>query len=108
MQRHRRSPAVLCAATAWKRAPDETWRWRACSIGTFALLIPACVILALLVAALVIVLPLLRFGLLRVALGLVYTGARPSWLGKAFRWSLQLDPWAMPDVLLFGCARLAR
>jgi paraquat-inducible protein A len=105
-----------------------------CSMGAFALLIPAnvlplmqvsmlgmtrvsriasgvrelwnhqWVILALLVAALVIVLPLLRFGLLSVVLGLVYTGARPRWLGKAFRWSLQLDPWAMPDVFLLGCA----
>jgi paraquat-inducible protein A len=105
-----------------------------CSIGTFALLIPAnalpvmqvsmlgmtrvsriasgvqelwnhqWVIPALLVAALVIVLPLLRFGLLSVVLGLVYTGGRPRWLGKAFRWSLQLDPWAMPDVFLLGCA----
>ncbi len=105
-----------------------------CSFGTFALLIPAnalpvmqvsmlgmtrqsrifsgvrelwndqWVIVALLVAVLVIVLPLLRFALLSVVLGLVRTGGRPRWLGKAFRWTLQLDPWAMPDVFLLGCA----
>jgi paraquat-inducible protein A len=62
------------------------------------------VILALLVTALVIVLPLLRFGMLTIVLGLVRTGGRTRWLGKAFRWTLQLDQWAMPDVFLLGCA----
>ncbi|HVN46130.1 MAG TPA: paraquat-inducible protein A [Steroidobacteraceae bacterium] len=106
----------------------------ACSMATFLLLIPAnalplmrvsilgmtresrigsevlsmwnhqWVVIALLVAALVIVLPLMRFGVLTVVLGLVQTGARSRWLGQAFRWTLQLDQWAMPDVFLLGCA----
>jgi len=105
-----------------------------CSTATFALLIPAnvlplmrvsilgmtresrigsgirelwnhqWVIVAVLVAALVIVLPLLRFALLTVVLSCVRVGARPAWLGRVFRWTLQLDPWAMPDVFLLGCA----
>jgi paraquat-inducible protein A len=62
------------------------------------------VIVALLVAALVIVLPLLRFAMLSVVLGLVRARLRPPWLGKVFRWTLQLDQWAMPDVFLLGCA----
>jgi paraquat-inducible protein A len=104
-----------------------------CSMATFALLIPAnlgplvrvpllgmtresriasgvsalwthqWIIVAALFAALVIVLPLLRFALLSLVLSTVRTGARPAWLGKVFRWTLQLDPWAMPDVFLLGC-----
>lgn len=62
------------------------------------------VVIAVLVAALVIVLPLLRFALLSLVLGLVRSGKRAHWLGRAFRWTLQLDPWAMPDVFLLGCA----
>jgi paraquat-inducible protein A len=62
------------------------------------------VIVAVLVGALVIVLPLLRFALLSVVLGLVRARAQPPWLGKVFRWTVQLDPWAMPDVFLLGCA----
>jgi paraquat-inducible protein A len=62
------------------------------------------VILAVLVALLVIVLPLLRFALLSVVLALTRSRRRPPWLGKAFRWTLELDPWAMPDVFLLGCA----
>jgi paraquat-inducible protein A len=61
-------------------------------------------IIAVLVAALVVVLPLLRFALLSVVLTLVRIGTRPAWLGGAFRWTVQLDPWAMPDVFLLGCA----
>jgi paraquat-inducible protein A len=62
------------------------------------------VIIAILVAVLVIALPLLRFALLSVVLGLVRARVRPQWLGRAFRWTLQLDAWAMPDVFLLGCA----
>jgi len=61
-------------------------------------------IVALLVAALVVVLPLLRFALLSVVLTLVRVGVRTAWLGRAFRWAVHLDPWAMPDVFLLGCA----
>src|SRR5215472_12986697 len=42
------------------------------------------VIVALLVAALVIVLPLLRFALLTLTLGVVRTGGRTAWLGRVF------------------------
>jgi paraquat-inducible protein A len=105
-----------------------------CSTATFALLIPAnvlplmqvsvlgmtrqsrigsgvselwnhqWVVIALLVTAAAIALPLLRFALLTVVLGLVRTRVRTDWLGKAFRWTLHLDQWAMPDVFLLGCA----
>jgi paraquat-inducible protein A len=35
-------------------------------------------------------------------LGCIRFGQRASWLGRAFRWSLRLDQWAMPDVFLIG------
>ena len=47
--------------------------------------------------------PFLRFRLLTVVLSCV-VWACPRWLGRAFRWSLRLDPWAMPDVFLIGLA----
>jgi len=62
------------------------------------------VIVAALVAAFVLVLPFVRFGLLSAVLGSLRTGRRPRWLGRAFRWSMALDFWAMPDVFLIGCA----
>jgi paraquat-inducible protein A len=62
------------------------------------------VLLALLVGAFAIILPFVRFGLLSLVLALLQLGHRPHWLGRAFRWSLYLDQWAMPDVLLIGCA----
>ena len=62
------------------------------------------VLVALLVAAFAIVLPFVRFGLLSLVLALLQLGHRPHWLGRAFRWSLHLDQWAMPDVFLMGCA----
>ncbi len=62
------------------------------------------VIVALLVAAFAVVLPFVRFGLLSLVLALLQLGRRPHWLGRAFRWSLHLDQWAMPDVFLIGCA----
>jgi len=62
------------------------------------------VIVAVLVAAFVVVLPFVRFGLLTVVLGCVFRGRCPAWLGQAFRWSLRLDQWAMPDVFLIGFA----
>ena len=105
-----------------------------CSTATFALLIPAnvlslirvsilgmtreshiasgvralwnhqWVIVAALVGAFVIVVPLVRFALLSAVLSTIRTRARPAWLGRVFRWTLQLDAWAMPDVFLLGCA----
>jgi paraquat-inducible protein A len=62
------------------------------------------VIVALLVAAFGVILPFVRFGLLSMVLALLQFGRRPRWLGAAFRWSLHLDQWAMPDVFLIGCA----
>ncbi len=72
--------------------------------GVLALWSHQWVIVASLVAALVVVLPAFRFGLLTLVLGLVRAGVRTPWLGKAFRWTLQLDQWAMPDVFLLGGA----
>jgi len=60
------------------------------------------VLVALLVAAFAVVLPFVRFGLLSLVLTLLQLGHRPRWLGGAFRWSLHLDQWAMPDVFLLG------
>lgn len=62
------------------------------------------VIVAALVAAFAVVLPFVRFGLLTTVLGCVWLGRNPAWLGPAFRWSLRLDQWAMPDVFLIGFA----
>ena len=62
------------------------------------------VLVALLVAAFAVILPFVRFGLLSLVLALLQLGRRPRWLGRAFRWSLHLDQWAMPDVFLLGCA----
>ncbi|HEY3786036.1 MAG TPA: paraquat-inducible protein A [Steroidobacteraceae bacterium] len=62
------------------------------------------VLVALLVAAFVVVLPIVRFGLLSAVLGSLRIGRRPSWLGRAFRYAMALDFWAMPDVFLIGCA----
>ncbi|HEX3843325.1 MAG TPA: paraquat-inducible protein A [Steroidobacteraceae bacterium] len=62
------------------------------------------VLVALLVAAFAVILPFVRFGLLSLVLALLQLGRRPRWLGRAFRWSLHLDQWAMPDVFLMGCA----
>lgn len=52
----------------------------------------------------VVVLPLLRFGLLTAVLGALKAGHRPPWLGRAFRWSNNLQTWAMADVFLLGLA----
>jgi paraquat-inducible protein A len=62
------------------------------------------VLFAILVGAFAIVLPFVRFALLSVVLGLLHARRRPGWLARAYRMSLQLDLWAMPDVLLIGAA----
>jgi paraquat-inducible protein A len=51
-----------------------------------------------------VILPFVRFGLLSLVLALLELGHRPRWLGRAFRWSLHLEQWAMPDVFLIGSA----
>lgn len=60
------------------------------------------ILIAVLVAAFAMVLPFVRFGLLVAVLGCIRLDRRASWLGRAFRWSLRLDQWAMPDVFLIG------
>lgn len=62
------------------------------------------VLFAVLVGAFAVVLPFVRFALLSFVLACVQFGRRPRWLARAYRLSLQLDPWAMPDVLLIGAA----
>jgi paraquat-inducible protein A len=52
----------------------------------------------------VIVLPALRLGLLTVVLGALRLDLHPPWLGRAFRWAVRLDRWAMLDVFLLAVA----
>lgn len=57
-------------------------------------------LLSVLICAFTVVLPFVRFGLLSLVLGMIRMGRRRHWLGRAFRWAVWLDIWAMPDVLL--------
>ena len=59
-------------------------------------------LLGVVIGLFVIVLPLIRFALLSLVLATVLSGRRPPWLGRAFRWSNRLQPWAMADVFLLG------
>ena len=58
--------------------------------------------LALALALLVVVLPLVRMGLLTGVLGALRLNRRPRWLGRAFRYANGLQTWAMADVFLLG------
>lgn len=60
------------------------------------------VIIATMLFACVIVLPLVRYAGLSVVLGALAVGERPPWLGRLNRWVMLLDLWAMPDVFLFA------
>ncbi|HTV79573.1 MAG TPA: paraquat-inducible protein A, partial [Steroidobacteraceae bacterium] len=62
------------------------------------------VLLAMLIALFAVVLPFVRFGLLSFVLACVQSSRQPPWLSRLYRLSLQLDIWAMPDVLLLGAA----
>ena len=62
------------------------------------------VVLASLSVVFVIVLPALRMGLLTLVLGALRLGLHPPWLGRAFRWTVWLDRWAMIDVFLLAVA----
>ncbi|MGH8219518.1 MAG: paraquat-inducible protein A [Steroidobacteraceae bacterium] len=70
------------------------------------------VIMAVLVAAFAVILPFVRYALLSTALAVVLLVRAqhpvlpqlPRWLGTAYRWALELDPWSMPDVFLIGLA----
>ena len=52
----------------------------------------------------VIALPAARLVLLALVLGALRLGLRPAWLGRAFRWAVWLDRWAMLDVFLLAVA----
>ena len=58
--------------------------------------------LAGLVAVVVVIAPILRFGLLTAALGALRLGRRDPWIGPVFRWACRLQPWAMADVALLA------
>jgi len=62
------------------------------------------VLLAVLLFAVAVVLPFVRFGLLILTLACLRFGRTLPALGWMFRWSLILDLWSMPDVCLIGCA----
>jgi paraquat-inducible protein A len=72
--------------------------------GVFALADKGWIVLAVLVAITAMVLPFVRYGLLVLALGCLQLDYRPGWLGRAFRWAILLDRWAMPEVFLIACA----
>jgi paraquat-inducible protein A len=65
----------------------------------------------LLVTLFLVIFPLARFGLLTLVLGRLRLNLRAPWLGPAFRWANELQPWAMADVFLLAMlvtyARLA-
>jgi paraquat-inducible protein A len=124
----------LCARQLERTSGRSVTAALACSAGAFLLLIPAnvlplmhvsmlemtrtsriasgvvelwnhqWVIVAALVCVYAILLPPLRFACLALTLGLLEWGRRPRWVGPLFRWSLWLDPWAMPEVFLIGGA----
>ena len=68
-------------------------------------------LLGVVIALFVVVMPLLRFGLLTLVLGSLRLGRHAAWLGRVFRWTNQMQAWAMADVFLLGLwvayARLA-
>lgn len=106
----------------------------ACSLGTLLLLLPADVLpllsaevfgrrsraslidgiaqlwahewilLAGLSAIFVMLVPTVRLALLSAVLGALRLDWRPRWLGRAFRWAIWLDRWAMVDVFLVAVA----
>ena len=70
--------------------------------GTFELWREGWPALAILVLAVLVVVPLVRYGLLSVVLGCICLHLRPSWLGRAFRAADALQVWAMADVGLLA------
>jgi paraquat-inducible protein A len=59
-------------------------------------------IVAVILALELLILPFLRFTTLAIVLLTLDTDHHPHWLGKMFRWSEQIDQWAMLDVFLIG------
>ena len=63
----------------------DGWPWLSIAIGLF-----------------VVAFPVARFSLLTAVLAALRFGARPAWLGRAFRWANDLEHWAMSDVFLLA------
>ena len=59
-------------------------------------------VLGLVIGLFTVVLPIVRFSLLTAVLGALRLGRRPHWLGPVFRWSNELQTWAMADVFLLA------
>lgn len=59
-------------------------------------------VLGILMALVVVVAPILRLGLVTAVLAAVRLRLRGRWIGPAFRWSNNLQPWAMADVAMVG------
>jgi len=59
-------------------------------------------LLAILVALVIMVLPVIRFGALTAVLLTIRMGARPPWAGRVFRLANALQTWSMIDVFLLG------
>ena len=59
-------------------------------------------VLSVAVGAFIIVFPILRFSLLTLVLLALRFGRDPPWLGRVFRWSNDLQTWAMADVFLLA------
>jgi len=62
------------------------------------------VLLAAFIFLFAVLFPLVRFATLTAVLGALELGRNPRWLGAAFRTSVVLQTWAMPDVFLLGLA----
>jgi paraquat-inducible protein A len=58
--------------------------------------------IAIVLSLVVVLLPLVRFVLLIAVLHASFASNRPSWLGRVFRWAVELETWAMPDVAVLG------
>jgi paraquat-inducible protein A len=61
-------------------------------------------LLGIIVFLFVLLFPVLRFAALTAVLSAIRLGARPSWLGGAFRVANALQTWAMLDVFFLGSA----
>lgn len=70
--------------------------------GVLALFDNGWILLALMVAATAVVLPFVRYALLTAALAAVRLRSGARWRGPAFRWSILLDRWTMPEVFLIA------
>ena len=60
--------------------------------------------LALAILLFAVVFPLIRFALLTAVLACIERRDPKPWLGRTFRYAIELETWAMPDVFLLGLA----